>query len=170
MSRRRARRRPDSFSRRRTGSSGFGHCWRAPAKLDLDDMARTQTDVQGRLATVGAIVARLPEHPARAKLIAWDGRYEVDSEGAVVFEALMTDLATRLPRSIPVAAPYRDLDSTAPAHPGDTGARRGMPAPARDSRDGRGARAIAEIRAVGPIASDEVAALFRCRPLGWTPL
>ena len=154
---------PDRVERLRTLLEGS-------AKLDLDDMARTQTDVQGRLATVGAIVARLPEHPARAKLVAWDGRYDVDFEGAARIRGADDRSRDAIAGSIPVAAPYRDLDSTAPAHPGDTRARREMPPPARDSRDGRGARAVAEIRAVGPIASDEVAALFRCRPLGWTPL
>ncbi len=66
-------------------------------RLGLDDMARTQTDVQGRVAGVREVAARLPEHPVRARLLAWDGRYNVASEGAVLFEALMTELAARLP-------------------------------------------------------------------------
>ena len=68
-----------------------------PGLLDLDDMARTQTDVQGRIETVRAVAERLPDHPARTMLLAWDGRYDTGSEGAVVFEALMADLARRLP-------------------------------------------------------------------------
>lgn len=66
-------------------------------KLDLDDMARIQTDVQSRTAGVREVAERLPEHPVRVLLLAWDGRYDVASEGAVLFEALMTELSARLP-------------------------------------------------------------------------
>ena len=67
------------------------------ARLGLDDMARSQSDVQGGLETVRAVVARLPEHPARAILAAWDGCYDLRSEGALLFEALMAELPRRLP-------------------------------------------------------------------------
>jgi len=65
--------------------------------LDLEDMARTQTDVQGRIETVRAVAERLPDHPARTMLLAWNGCYDIGSKGAVLFEALMADLAGRLP-------------------------------------------------------------------------
>ncbi len=67
------------------------------ARLDLDDLARTQTDIQGRTDTVRAIARRLPDHPVRDRLLGWDGGYDTMSEGAVLFETLMAGLAHRLP-------------------------------------------------------------------------
>ena len=81
---------PDRVERLRTLLGGSG-------TLGLDDLARTQTDVQGRLDMVRAIIARLPDHPVKTRLLAWDGAYDIASEGAVLFEALMADLAGRLP-------------------------------------------------------------------------
>ena len=82
---------PDRVQRLRAmlGDSGL---------LDLDDLALTQTDVQGRIEAVRAVAARLPDHPVRAMLLAWDGGYGTASEGAALFEALMGSLASRLPR------------------------------------------------------------------------
>jgi penicillin amidase len=65
--------------------------------LDLDAMARTQTDVQARVEGVQAVLGRLPPHPARDVLAAWDGAYDTGSEGAVVWEAMMAGLSRRLP-------------------------------------------------------------------------
>ena len=75
--------------------------------LDLDDLAAMQTDVQGRADTAQALAARLPEHPMRAILRDWDGRYDGASAGAAVFETLIAELAARLPgqgRLRPLAA------------------------------------------------------------------
>ena len=76
-------------------------------RLTLDDLAATQSDVQGRLETVQALVARLPPHPVRDRLAAWDGRYDRRSAGAVLFEALIAELGRSLPdqaRLRPLAA------------------------------------------------------------------
>jgi penicillin amidase len=69
---------PDRVERLRALLGGTG-------TLDLDDMARSQTDVQGSPAAVRAVAARLPAHPVQALLLAWDGCYDVESEGAVLF-------------------------------------------------------------------------------------
>jgi penicillin amidase len=68
------------------------------ADVDMARMAGTQTDTQGRLDVLQAMLARVPAtHPASAILQAWDGCYDVGSRGAVVFEATMAELARRLP-------------------------------------------------------------------------
>ncbi len=68
------------------------------ADVDMDRMARTQTDAQGRLDILRALLTRLPAaHPGREILQEWDGCYDVGSRGAVLFEATMAELARRLP-------------------------------------------------------------------------
>ena len=76
-------------------------------KISLDDMARTQTDVQTPLDTARALLARAAPHPAGAMLAEWDGRYDTGSQGAVLFEAMLAALQQALPdqaRVRPVAA------------------------------------------------------------------
>lgn len=76
-------------------------------KVTLEALAATQSDVQGRREAVDQLLARLPEHPARAELAAWDGRYDADSRGALVWEALLAELTRRLPdqaRLLPLSA------------------------------------------------------------------
>lgn len=68
------------------------------ADVDMDRMAQIQTDAKGRLDTQQKIVPRVPaEHPAAKILEAWDGCYDVNSQGAVLFEAAMAELARHLP-------------------------------------------------------------------------
>ena len=79
------------------------------APLHLEDLAAAQLDVAGQSATVAALLERIGDspHPARAVLAAWDGQYDEPSRGAVVYEAVMAELARRLPgqeRIKPVAA------------------------------------------------------------------
>ncbi len=79
------------------------------APLDLEDLAAAQLDVAGQRATVAALLERIGDspHPARAVLAAWDGQYDEASRGAVAYEAVMAELARRLPgqeRIKPVAA------------------------------------------------------------------
>jgi penicillin amidase len=69
-----------------------------PRSIDLDAMARTQTDVQGRPDLLAGLLARMPDHhPAKQILAAWDGGYDTRSRGAALFEATMAELARRLP-------------------------------------------------------------------------
>jgi len=79
------------------------------APLDLEDLAAAQLDVAAQRATVAALLERIGDspHPARAVLAAWDGQYDEASRGAVAYEAVMAELARRLPgqeRIKPVAA------------------------------------------------------------------
>ncbi len=72
------------------------------ARLGLAELAALQQDVaaSGAPALRDTLLARLGPrwHPAVAALRAWDGGYAAESEGALVFEALLADLAARLVR------------------------------------------------------------------------
>jgi penicillin amidase len=69
-----------------------------PASVDLDTMARTQTDVLGRQDVLAALLPHLPhDHPGTALLRLWDGGYDAASRGALVFEATMAELSRLLP-------------------------------------------------------------------------
>ena len=66
--------------------------------LDLDALAASQRDVTAPGA-VAALLARIGprRHPVQAALAAWDGRYDARSQGALAYEATMTELTRRLP-------------------------------------------------------------------------
>ncbi len=75
--------------------------------IDPAAMARSQTDVQAPLDTLRALLARAEPHPVGDMLARWDGRYDIDSEGALLFEAMRASLQDALPDQAglrPVAA------------------------------------------------------------------
>ncbi len=67
------------------------------APVDAADMAHAQTDVQAPLDAAQALLARCPPHPAADILAAWDGCYDTESQGALVFEAMRAALQDTLP-------------------------------------------------------------------------
>jgi len=90
-------------------------------KRDLTDMAALQLDVAapGMLRIRDRLLARIGARrmdPAVRKLADWDGSYDPDSAGALVYEVLLADLAARLGRAgglPPVQAVFTSRELTA---------------------------------------------------------
>jgi len=110
----------------------------AKPKLAPDDLTALQTDTlapkaailaAGLLARLDALPGGAPEPAMLARLRGWDGDYAADSEGALVFELLLSQLAPKLlPEGRPGGARgpetgwnflttflLRDLDTRPPA-------------------------------------------------------
>ncbi len=67
------------------------------AKLDRAAMERSQLDVVGDTRAAHTLAARMPAGPVQAVIAAWDGSYDMESAGALAFEALVAELEDRQP-------------------------------------------------------------------------
>lgn len=68
--------------------------------LDRAAMEASQLDVIGDFRAGHALAARMPPSRVRDVLAAWDGSYDLRSAGALVFEAMMTELEDSQPDQI----------------------------------------------------------------------
>ncbi|MCG5053971.1 MAG: penicillin acylase family protein [Myxococcales bacterium] len=83
-------------------------------KLDLDDMARIQTDLESEQAHVFLNLLRphVPGTRLGHELLSWDGRYDVASTGAPLFEAIYEALLEEVFAPVFGAEAWRALATT----------------------------------------------------------